>query len=100
MSELLQILNARIISGESISEPVCVLVEGKKIKKIQQKRLDVSAKEIDAEGKYLSSGFIDIHVHGGAGFDFMDGDEQGFVAIAELHAQHGTTSMLPTTLSA
>ena len=55
--------------------------------------------EINAEGNYVSPGFIDIHVHGGGGYDFMDGTEEAFLKIAELHAQYGTTSMLPTTLT-
>jgi N-acetylglucosamine-6-phosphate deacetylase len=57
------------------------------------------ARVIDAEGRYVSPGFIDIHVHGGGGFDFMDGHETAFLGIAETHARYGTTAMLPTTLS-
>jgi N-acetylglucosamine-6-phosphate deacetylase len=55
--------------------------------------------EIDANGNYISPGFIDIHVHGGGGYDFMDGNEEAFLKIAETHARHGTTAMLPTTLT-
>lgn len=40
-----------------------------------------------------------IHVHGGGGYDFMDGNEAAFLKIAEMHAQYGTTSMVPTTLT-
>jgi len=54
---------------------------------------------IDAKGRYLSPGFIDIHVHGGGGYDFMDNTVDAFLSIARLHAQHGATSMTPTTLS-
>ncbi|TAG78844.1 MAG: N-acetylglucosamine-6-phosphate deacetylase [Betaproteobacteria bacterium] len=44
-------------------------------------------------------GFVDLHVHGGGGHDMMDaGNACG--AIARLHAQHGTTAMLATTLTA
>lgn len=56
-------------------------------------------KVIDAEGKYLSAGFIDLHIHGGAGFDFMDSTVEAFEKIAEFHSQHGTTAMCPTGLS-
>ncbi len=54
---------------------------------------------IDAMGNYISPGFIDIHVHGGGGHDFMDGSEEAFLKIAETHAQYGTTAMFPTTLT-
>lgn len=55
---------------------------------------------IDANGAYLSAGFIDLHTHGGGGYDFMDGTVESFLGAAELHAQHGTTTLLPTAMSA
>jgi len=57
------------------------------------------ALEIDAGGKYISPGFIDIHIHGGGGHDFMDNTVEAFLGIANTHARYGTTSMLPTTLT-
>lgn len=48
----------------------------------------------------LVPGFIDIHVHGAAGADFMDGTVQAAETIARFHAQHGTVAMAGTTLSA
>ncbi|TAN15591.1 MAG: N-acetylglucosamine-6-phosphate deacetylase, partial [Chitinophagaceae bacterium] len=57
------------------------------------------AMEIDANGHYISPGFIDIHVHGGGGHDFMDGNENAFLEIAAIHAKYGTTAMVPTTLT-
>jgi N-acetylglucosamine-6-phosphate deacetylase len=44
-------------------------------------------------------GFIDLHVHGGGGFDTMEGGD-AVARIAQLHARHGTTSMLATTMTA
>jgi N-acetylglucosamine-6-phosphate deacetylase len=44
-------------------------------------------------------GFIDLHVHGGGGSDVMDGAD-AIDAIARLHARHGTTSLLATTVTA
>lgn len=43
-------------------------------------------------------GFIDLHVHGGAGRDFMEGEDSS-IAIAAFHARHGTTSLLATTVT-
>ena len=42
-------------------------------------------------------GFVDLHVHGGDGADFMDGTEEAFRTVCRAHARHGTTSLLPTT---
>lgn len=44
-------------------------------------------------------GFIDVHVHGGAGSDFMDGTEEAAARVTEFHATHGTTALAATTLS-
>jgi N-acetylglucosamine-6-phosphate deacetylase len=44
-------------------------------------------------------GFIDLHVHGGAGHDIMEGGEAA-LQVARLHARHGTTSLLATTMTA
>ncbi len=54
---------------------------------------------IDAQGQYVSPGFIDIHVHGGGGFDFMDCTPEAFRKISQIHLLNGTTTMLPTAVS-
>ena len=54
---------------------------------------------LDAKGNYLSPGFIDLHVHGGNGCDFMDADAEGFEKIARYHSSNGVTSILATTLA-
>ncbi|MDQ2819239.1 MAG: N-acetylglucosamine-6-phosphate deacetylase [Pseudomonadota bacterium] len=48
---------------------------------------------------YILPGFIDLHVHGGAGRDMMEGGDAPH-AIARIHARHGTTSLLATTMTA
>lgn len=53
----------------------------------------------DYSGYYLSPGFIDVHQHGGGGYDYMDGTEEAFIGAASLHARFGTTTILPTTLT-
>jgi N-acetylglucosamine-6-phosphate deacetylase len=57
---------------------------------------DSGATIIDLGGDYLAPGFIDLHVHGGAGADFMDGTPEAFAAVCAAHLRHGTTSLLPT----
>lgn len=49
--------------------------------------------------EYIIPGFIDLHVHGGGGRDVMEGGDAPHV-IAAMHAKHGTTSLLATTMTA
>ncbi|MFI5185880.1 MAG: N-acetylglucosamine-6-phosphate deacetylase [Chitinophagales bacterium] len=96
----MKIYNGKIITPCNIIPDGTVLVTGETIAIVSDKNIeDPDAIEINANGNYISPGFIDIHVHGGAGYDFMDGSETAFLRIAELHARYGTTSMLPTTLT-
>jgi N-acetylglucosamine-6-phosphate deacetylase len=44
-------------------------------------------------------GFVDVHVHGGGGADFMDAHEEANERILAFHAKHGTTALAATTLS-
>jgi N-acetylglucosamine-6-phosphate deacetylase len=44
-------------------------------------------------------GFIDLHIHGGDGADFMDADERANAKILTFHARNGTTALAATTLS-
>ena len=58
------------------------------------------AEQMDCNGLYMSPGFIDIHLHGGGGADFIDGTEESVKKVLQTHAKYGTTSFLPSTLSA
>jgi len=97
----LKIINGRIITPEKIIENGSVLVSEGIITAISDKKINSKADVIvDAEGNFISPGFIDIHVHGGGGSDFMDGTIRDFLTIAETHLQYGTTALVPTTLTA
>ncbi len=52
---------------------------------------------IDVKGGYLSPGYIDLHVHGGGGADFMDASSEAVTTACQTHLKHGTTSIFPTT---
>lgn len=97
------LFNAKIVFVDRILKGAIVVSNGKIEQIIEQSNFDIddfqTFQHIDLEGKYLSAGFIDIHVHGGGGFDFMDGTAEAFEQIAIAHARYGTTSMVPTTLT-
>ena len=104
--ERLKIYNGKVLVQDRIVERGTVVVEDGKIVEAGpmggRKGFDGEAGdavEIDAGGRYVAPGFIDIHVHGGGGHDFMDGTVGAFLGVAETHARYGTTSMLPTTLT-
>lgn len=54
---------------------------------------------IEGRDRYASHGFVDIHVHGGGGHDFMDGTLEAFLGAAAFHTRYGTTAIAPTTLA-
>jgi N-acetylglucosamine-6-phosphate deacetylase len=76
-----------------------VIVEGDRIREVRPDaaRAVGTADSIDLHGGYLVPGFVDLHIHGGDGSDFMDGTESAFRTVCRSHARHGTTSLLPTT---
>jgi len=101
MERKIRIKNGKVILADKIIPHGTVLVENGIIVGVEKGDIDFAdALDIDAKGNYISPGFIDIHVHGGGGHDFMDGTEEAFLKVAEIHAQHGTTSIMPTTLTA
>lgn len=53
----------------------------------------------DTREPLILPGFVDLHVHGGGGHDIMEGGRAA-ARVAQLHARHGTTTMLATTMSA
>lgn len=99
--ERIKIVNGRLISPFRIVENGTLLIEDGRIVEISHENIDFPrARLIDAGNNYVSPGFIDMHTHGGGGHDFMDGTTDAFLEVAKIHAQHGTTAMVPTTLTA
>lgn len=80
--------------------PVDILIENGVISKIAD-RIDVDSVDVvDACGDYALAGFVDLHVHGGGGYDFMDGTVESFENIVKTHLKYGTTLIVPTAMSA
>lgn len=102
MNQRTIIQNGKVIFPDRIEENISIVCEKGEIAEILNSENLIPAEGdvvIDAKGNYISAGFIDIHTHGGGGHDFMDGTVEAFLGAAEKHAQHGTTALLPTTLT-
>ena len=56
-------------------------------------------KTIDASGKYVIPGLIDIHSHGAVGHDFCDASEEGLKEILAYERSFGVTSYCPTSMT-
>ncbi len=85
-----------------IEQPIVIFEDG-----VIQSVTSCSSAEAPAGGEcfdfpelVLAPGYIDVHVHGGAGHDVMQDDPSGRLAFERLLARHGVTSYLPTTVTA
>ena len=81
-----------------IREDVLITMRGEAVADIAQ-TVDVPEGAEHTRG-LIVPGFVDIHIHGGDGADFMDGDEEANRRILRFHARQGTTALAATTLSA
>jgi N-acetylglucosamine-6-phosphate deacetylase len=94
-------VNAKLITDSGVVPDGMVIVHGDRIDYAGPRgEVPESADVIDAGGLYLAPGFVDIHVHGGAGSDFMDAADADIETVFRYHAAHGTTSLCPTTATA
>lgn len=85
--------DGRVMDGE-------IVVENGKIAIVSEGAIEgFSGTRMDGQGCFALPGFIDIHIHGADGADFMDGDDDSFERIASALPKEGTTSFLATTLT-
>ena len=83
-----KIINGKILT-DRIETDKYLYIENEKILAVTKEEIP-SDLEINADGNYISPGFIDIHTHGGGGADFMDGscDDIYTALAAHLHGNH------------
>lgn len=94
---------ARLFTPTEVIESPVVMVEDGTIESLGPRdavRVPAGAQHLDFPDLVIAPGFIDIHIHGGAGHDVMQDDPSGRVAFEKLLAKHGVTSYLPTTVTA
>ena len=87
-----KIVNAIIMTPFRYLEGYEVSFEDGKIIEIG-KNLGEAEQIFDAKGMYLAPGFIDLHIHGGGGFTFIESDKQKVENALRMSAEHGTTSL-------
>ncbi len=87
--------NGKIVTDGKVLEGIDICVDGGKIVDLCKSGTQ-SGERVDLGGNYISAGFIDVHCHGGGGYEFIDATPQAFKEAASIHAAHGTRVMYPT----
>ncbi len=87
---------------ESIEDAVLVVEDGLISEVGPRSALPVplDAKHVDLSHAVLAPGFVDLHIHGGAGHDVMEGSDAALESVERLLASHGVTTYCPTTVTA
>jgi N-acetylglucosamine-6-phosphate deacetylase len=87
---------------EAIGDAVLLIEDGviRKVGPRQAVIVPPGAREVNLGDRILAPGFLDVHIHGGAGHDVMEGTREALEAVARSIFEHGTTGFVPTTLTA
>jgi N-acetylglucosamine-6-phosphate deacetylase len=93
---------ARLLTGDGVARPAAdgwVAIDHGRVSALGYADPPEAADRVDVAGDWLAPGFVDLHSHGGAGGDVMAPDRASRYAVRRLHARHGTTAMLASTVS-
>lgn len=95
---LTQIYNGHILTPEGWVNGGSVIFDNGRIEEVSRSShiIEQAQQVIDAEGKHIVPGGIELHCHGGGGSDFMEGTPEAFNNAVYAHMQHGTTAIFPT----
>lgn len=91
-------LRGHIVTPQGIVHGLLEIGAGGRIARVEGEPVDEPAAR-DSGQPLLVPGFIDLHVHGAAGRDIMEGGDAA-LQVARRHAEHGTTALLATTMTA
>jgi N-acetylglucosamine-6-phosphate deacetylase len=94
---------ARLISPTDVVEQPLIIIEHGRISEISSRRdrqLPVQVSVVDLGEGLIAPGYIDLHIHGSAGFDVMDDNAEALRVMERLLSRHGVTSYFPTTVTA
>ncbi len=94
------IINGKVLLKDRIAENLAIIFDEKIEKITELKDINVSDYEvIDAGGKFVSPGLVDMHIHGYLGEDASDGTADGIKTMAEGIIKNGVTAWCPTTMT-
>ena len=93
------IKNIKVITTEGIIEDHAVVYDQTIREILPEKQLPPGCRVVDGGGAYLAPGLIDLHIHGCAGYDTMDDDDQALKVMANRLVSTGVTAFLPTTMT-
>jgi N-acetylglucosamine-6-phosphate deacetylase len=100
---MLAFTGQRLLTPTHVLQRPLVLVEQRRfleISAMSARQMPAGVSLTDFGDGVIVPGFVDIHIHGSAGYDVMDDDVKALPAIGRLLARHGVTSYLPTTVTA
>jgi len=93
------IIHAKIILNDTLIEGKVLLFDEHIVGIVSHDEIKEGTEIIDAQGAYVSAGFIDLHIHGSGGADVMDATPQSLELLSQTLLQTGTTSFLATTMT-
>ncbi len=99
-TERKKLSNVTILTEKGLITNAVLIIQDGKIAFVGEDDGQACDVTIDGQGATVVPGFIDLHVHGGGGSDFMDKSVEAVEAICQFHASHGTTALLATTMTA
>ena len=96
---MIAIKNGKVILENEVVLGKAVLFTDKIVGIVDEAEIPADAEIIDAEGGYVSPGFIELHIHGYLSKDVCDANEESLRIISKGLLGNGVTGYLPTTMT-
>ncbi|WP_208873767.1 amidohydrolase family protein, partial [Fretibacterium fastidiosum] len=91
----------RILWDGAMLEGHALLFDDRVLACLPEDRTDgIEAERVEAGGRYVLPGFVNVHVHGAMGYDAMDATDEALDALSLAMAKEGVTAFLPTSVTA
>jgi N-acetylglucosamine-6-phosphate deacetylase len=86
----------------AVEHPLVLVEQGRvlEISALSSRQVPAGVSASDFGGSVIAPGYVDLHIHGSAGYDVMDDAAEALPAIEQLLVRHGVTSYFPTTVTA